>query len=425
MLELIKKFIIDLRGRALSPPKKFFLRILEFVYLWYDEVIRDRCPQRAASLTYTTLLAIFPMIAVMALFIPAFFGGTQEMEREVMGYVERIILPDAGQEIEGSIRGYFEMFRKNSRTVGVLGIVGLMVSALLLFSTVEKAFNEIWRVKRHRSLVSLFSRFTTVLIFVPLLIGASIILTAELTKQVEIVGRFLSLVVPYLITCVALTLAFFIMPNTKIRFLYAFIGGFFAGLLWEMAKVAFGSYVSSPKITLMYKSLGAIPIFLVWTYFTWLIVLLGCELSYLLQNYLQLKYEAFRKIPHTTFDSKLIFLVFMIIADHFYKGKGGVNQSFLLKKVPVKYEEMDGVIKILKNGGFVAETDDEHLIPNRPLEKIKPGEILNLGCKADTLFIRGTEGDSSTISAVEHLQKFIVSWSEDKTLRDFFIVSEK
>lgn len=414
-----------MEGQVLSPPKRIFLSILKFIYLWYDEVVRDRCLQRSSSLTYTTLLAIFPMVAVMALFIPAFFGGTVEMEREVIGYVERIILPDAGQEIEEGIRGYFEIFRKNSRTVGVIGILGLMLSALLLFSTVEKAFNEIWRVKRHRSLVSMFSRFTTVLILVPILIGASIILTAELTKQVEIVGRFFSLVVPYLITCIALTLAFFILPNTRVKFLYAFIGGFFAGLLWEMAKVAFGTYVSSPKIALMYKSLGAIPIFLIWTYFTWLIVLLGCELSYLTQNYLQLKYEAFQKTTHTIYDSKLIFLVFMIIANNYYQGKGGINQSFLLKKVPVKFEEMEELIKILKNGGFIVETDDELLIPKRPLEKIKPGDILELGCKAYALFIKGTEGDLPTISAIEDLQKFVQSWSEEKTLRDFFILAER
>ncbi|MBN1899748.1 YihY family inner membrane protein [Candidatus Sumerlaeota bacterium] len=424
MIQQIKKFIIEWEGRALSPPKKILLRVIEFLYLWYDEIIRDHCPQRAASLTYTTLLAIFPVIAVMALFIPAFFGGTAEMEREVMGYVERIILPDAGQEIEGSIRGYFEIFRKNSRAVGVFGIVGLMVSALLLFSTVEKAFNEIWRVRRHRSMVSLFSRFTTVLIFVPLLIGASIILTAEMTKRAEILGRLLTLIVPYMITCLALTLAFYILPNTKVRFLNAFIGGFFAGLLWEMAKVAFGTYVASPKITLMYKSLGAIPIFLVWTYFTWLIVLLGCELSYIIQNYIQLKYEAFKKIPHTIVDSKLIFLVFMVIADRFFKGKGGVTQRLILRKIPVKYEEMEAVIGILKGNGFIAETDDERLIPKLPLEKIKPGDILSLGCKPDDIIIKGSGEDKSPISASEELQNFILSWHDDKTLRDFFNLAD-
>jgi len=420
MLKLLREYLIKWEGKIVTPPKKAIISVLEFIYLWYEEVIRDRCLQRSASLTYTTLLAIFPMIAVMALFVPAFFGGTQEMEKEVIGYVESILLPDAGQDIEGSIRGYFEVFRKNSRTVGLFGILGLMISALLMFSNVEKSFNEIWRSRRHRSVVALFSRFTTILVLVPLLIGASIILTANLTKHVQLVGRLFSLLVPYIITCLALTLAFFILPNTKVKFIYAFIGGFFAGLLWEIAKVAFGYYVSNPKITLIYKSLGAIPIFLIWSYFTWLIVLLGCELSYLLQNYKRLQYETFRKIPHTVLDSKLVFLVFFVIAEQYQKEKGGTSFSHLLKKVTIKYEELENLIDLLKEKGVITETENGLFIPSRPLDKLKPMDLLHLGCKVDNLYLKESEDDIPTCLTLEQLQKFVVSWSEGKSIRDLF-----
>jgi membrane protein len=420
-----RKWIMIFQQKKLSQPAKSGVVLMEFAYMLNDEVQKDRCLQRATSLTYTTLLAIFPMIAVMALFIPVFFGGAQEMETQIVGYVEGIILPDAGQEIEQSIHGYFEIFRKNSKAVGIFGILGLMISALLLFTNVEKSFNEIWGSRRRRSLVSLFSRFTTMLVFVPILIGASIFLTAEMRRHVAVMGHLFSLVVPYLITCMALTLAFYILPNTNVRFFNAFIGGVSAGLLWEMAKVAFGFYVANPKITLIYKSLGAIPIFLIWTYFTWLIVLVGCEFSFLLQNYKRIKMDTFRKDPHTVVDSKLVFLVFMVIADRYQKGLGGANFPLLMNKVLVTTEEMEQVISLLKNAGVILETEKELFIPSRPLETFRPAEILAIGCKVNTMFVKENELDEPTSRAVEEIQRFLVEWSVDKTLRDLFLKNLK
>ncbi len=418
---LWRKWIMILQGKKPSLPGRIGLGFLEFSYMLNDEVQKDRCLQRATSLTYTTLLAIFPMVAVMALFIPAFFGGRQEMEIQIVGYVESKILPDAGPEIEQSLQSYFEVFRKNSKAVGIFGILGLMISALLLFTNVEKSFNEIWGSRHRRSLVALFARFTTMLVFVPILIGGSILLTAEMPRYVGVVGHLFSLIVPYLITCIALTLAFYILPNTNVRFFYAFIGGVSAGLLWEIAKVAFGFYVANQKIALIYKSLGAIPIFLIWTYFTWLIVLLGCELSFLLQNYKRIKLDAFRKDPHTVLDSKLIFLVFMVIAEQYQKGLGGTKYSFLLNKVLITTGEMEQVITLLKNAGVILETEKELFVPARPLESYKPSEILVIGSNASRMYVKESERDEPVSRAVEEVQRFLSGWPEEKTVRDFFL----
>ena len=421
----LRKFVSNHNLGELSSPHRIFMRILEFFYLWYREVKKDHSIQRAASLTYTTILAIFPMVAVMALFIPAFFGGPEQMESDVIEYVQSILLPDAGDEIEKSISQYFSTFRENSKAVGVFGVLGLMLSAMLLFSNMEKSFNEIWRARRHRSLVAVLSRFTTVLIFVPILIGFSIVLTPQLTKRVEMLGRLYSLALPYLMTCLALTLAFFILPNTRVRFFYAFIGGFVAGLVWEVAKVAFGYYMASPKIELIYKSLGAIPIFLIWIFFTWLIVLLGCELSYLIQNYNHLRFEAFRKIPHTILDAKLIFLVFLVIADDFRKGKGGVDFSQLLGRIPIKTEEMEVLMKRLQKAGLITETADGLFIPTKPLDNLKPSDILKLGCRADRLLFREERTNLPLVKTIQHLQESVLEWEQNKTIRDILTPPEK
>jgi len=414
----MRDFIVNEEGKILPRPVKWAQRGIEFLYLWYREVTRDLCLQRAATLTYTTLLAIFPLLAVISLFVPIFFGGVEKMETRVVEFVEGILIPQSGMDIQASIRGYFEVFRRNSTAVGVFGIVGLMLSAMLLFSNVEKAFNEIWQARRHRRIVSIFSRFTTILVCVPLLIGASIILTAEMTRRLFIVGRLMSLIIPYLVTCMAMTLAFFILPNTRVKFTYALIGGVCAGVFWEIAKVGLGYYVLNPHLTILSKSLGTIPIFLIWTYFTWLIVLLGCELAFLLQNYARLRVEAFRKKSCTIMDSRLVFMVLMVIADNFQRGNGGADFYRLLRRVPIRAMEMDHILRVLLKAGIVSETTEGLFIPARPLDKTKPSEILAAGCRPAELLFKESKSDEAIIHTMEDLQEMLAHWAKDKSIKD-------
>ncbi|MCX7001626.1 MAG: YihY family inner membrane protein [Candidatus Sumerlaeota bacterium] len=388
----IRDFIVNEEGKILPRPVKWAQRGIEFLYLWYREVTRDLCLQRAATLTYTTLLAIFPLLAIISLFVPIFFGGVEKME----------------------------VFRRNSTAVGVFGIVGLMLSAMLLFSNVEKAFNEIWQARRHRRIVSIFSRFTTILVCVPLLIGASIILTAEMTRRLFIVGRLMSLIIPYFITCMAMTLAFFILPNTRVKFTYALIGGVCAGVFWEIAKVGLGYYVLNPHLTILGKSLGTIPIFLIWTYFTWLIVLLGCELAFLLQNYARLRVEAFRKKSCTIMDSRLVFMVFMVIADNFQRGNGGADFHRLLRRVSIRAVEMDHILRVLLRAGLVSETTEGLFIPTYPLDKTKPSEILAAGCRPAELLFKESKSDEAIIHTMEDLQEMLAHWAKEKSVKDIF-----
>jgi len=413
-----QSFFFEYDKKPLPKPVRWIFKTAEFFYLWHKEVTRDFCLQKAASLTYTTLLAIFPLIAVLSLFVPIMLGGVGNMEDKVVEFVESRIIPQAGQDIESNIRGYFEVFRRNATAVGLFGVAGLMISAMLLFSNVEKSFNEIWQARRHRNIVAIFSRFTAILVCAPILIGASIFLSAEMSRRVFFLGRMFTLLVPYLMSCMALTLAYFILPNTKVKIKYALIGGVAAGLIWELAKVGFGYYVANPKITVLYKSAGAVPIFLIWTYFTWLIVFLGCEMSFLLQNYERLRRESFQRRAYTTMDSRLIFLVYMIIGDFFQRGGGGVNFFWLLRRMPIRASEMEKVLKLLVNAGFVAETVDGQFIPTKPLDKTKPADILSLGCKPEDLLFKESENDVSIVNALKNIEETYFRWLADKTVED-------
>ncbi len=407
-----RKIVAEIEEHTLSRPRRALLKTGEFLYLWRSEIIRDRVMQQAASLTYTTILGIFPLMALLAFFVTVFFGGMQKTESEILQFIEKIILPSAGQDIESSIHGYFEAFRRNSAALGIFGVVGLMVTALFLFSNVEKAFNQIWQARRHRPMTAIFSRLTTTLICVPILIFASIVLTAEIKSNI------LSLAVPYLLTCFALILAYYVLPNTRVKLSSAVIGGVVASLCWEIAKILFRAYVSNSRMKVIFKSIGAIPVFLVWSYFTWLVVLLGSELAFLVQNYRRLRKETFRKVPYTTMDASLLFLVFLVVVDYFVEGRGGAGFDQILNRVPITADEMEKALKILKQGGMISESSDGRFLPSRPLDTMRPSDILQLGCRAHNLLQGDTPSGQGIVRVMEDLHDSLIKWSTARTVKD-------
>lgn len=414
----IKNFLAEVEDKTLTTPRKIALRVGKFLYLWRREIARDQLLQKAGSLTYTTILAIFPLMAILAFFIPVIFKGAKDIETRIMGYLEQIIMPSAGQDIQQTIHSYFESFRENSTTLGIFGTLGLLIAAVLLFSSVEKSFNQIWRARKHRNMVVVFSRFTAVLVIVPFMIAGSIVLTAELKQRVEIVGRLFTYLVPYLLTVTAITMGYFVMPNTKVKFFYAFIGGIVAGLLWETAKVVFGYYVASPKIETLYKSIGAIPIFLIWTYYTWLIVLTGAEFTFVLQNFNRLKRETFRRDSFNIYDSNLLFSIYLTIAEHFYERESGIDLMALQRRIPMTIGQMEKAISILKNGRAVEETEKGLFIPARPLDKTHPFDILKLGSCPQNFFNLEDKDTEVVSNVLKNLEERTIEWSRERTIED-------
>lgn len=415
-----KDILRRIENSGLKGSKQPLISALSFSHIWIHELGTDKCLQRAASLTYTTILAIFPLIAVIALFVPVLFGGVGKIEGEAINFLGKILVPNAGDEMQAEIKKYFDIFKQNSAAVGIFGILGIMLSAVALLSNIEKAFNEIWRVYATRAWMRVFSNFTTILVCVPILIGGSIMLSSQLNKIINIAGELTALLVPYVITCMAFTLAFYILPNTRVKFKYAIISGTVAGLLWEAAKMAFRYYVANPNIAILVKSLGAIPIFLIWIYFSWFIVLLGCEMAYVTQNYAGLYREYFKIEKYRVMDSKLIFVIFMIIAENFQQNKGGIHFSDILKKITVRVEELKHAIDSIKKSGLIEETDKGKFIPARPLENIKVQEVLTLGCDPNELFFKEEEIGSVTGDLSVKIQDFFMTWNSDKFIRDFF-----
>lgn len=243
--------------------------------------IADRCMQVASSLTLTTLLALVPVVTVALTVASAFpvFGSLLE---HLHKFVVKNMLP---RSID-AIMTYTQQFSANAAHLTAVGVVFLGVTALLLMFTIEGEFNVIWRVSRPRPLLRRVLVYSTVLTIGPLFIGASLSVTSYLislslglVNEVPGMRSALFRFVPLVLTSAAFALLYFTLPKCPVLKRDALTGGIAAGAGFEVMKHGFGFYVTQfPTYTVIYGAFAAVPIFLLWIYLSWLIVIGGAVL---------------------------------------------------------------------------------------------------------------------------------------------------
>lgn len=249
----------------------------------------DRGPQVASELSYTTLLSIVPLMAVVFGLMAAYpiFG---DMREQLQGFVFDNFVPAAGQVIQRNLL----TFADNATRISGVGAVFLFVTALLMMATIDRSFNAIWQVTDKRNLWSNFTVYWAVLTLVPLLLGASVLVSAELqalpwypdaAKTIEQSPFKISLM-PFLGSTMAFFLLYMVVPNRRVPIHHALSGALVAALLFEVAKRGFHLYISSfHTYTLIYGTLATLPIFLVWLFVSWVVALLGAEFTRALSTY--------------------------------------------------------------------------------------------------------------------------------------------
>ncbi|MCQ4311976.1 virulence factor BrkB family protein [Stutzerimonas sp. VN223-3] len=254
---------------------------MEFGRFLVQRFLADRGPHSAAALTYTTLFAVVPMMTVtfaMLSAIPAFQGVGEQIQM----YIFSNFIPSTG----ATIQQYLVAFTDQARQLTWFGVGFLMATALMMLLTIEKAFNVIWRVRQPRRGMSSFLLYWAILSLGPLLLGAGFAMSTYITSLSLISGphallgvRTVLKAMPLVLSIAAFTLIYAAVPNTRVPLRHAFVGGVFTAVLFEAAKQLFGLYVSYfPSYQLIYGAFAAVPLFLLWVYLSWMIVLFGAEL---------------------------------------------------------------------------------------------------------------------------------------------------
>jgi len=257
-----------------------FLNFMRFIAMRFHQ---DRCIQIAASLTFTTLLSLVPLITIaVAMF--SVFPVFEDFSSQIKVYLINNLMPDMAGKI---ITQYMRQFTESAMRLTAVGIALLAVTAMLMMLTIDHAFNTIWRVSRPRPLLKRLVIYWAVLTLAPLLIGASLSLTSWLVglsmgyaKQIPIFGVGALKILPVLFTTLAFAMLFELVPNRHVPRTHALIGAVAAAIVFESMNRVFGYYISHfPTYKLVYGAFASVPVFLMWIYLSWLTTLLGAVIT--------------------------------------------------------------------------------------------------------------------------------------------------
>ncbi len=334
---------------------------------------RDRCLRVAASLSYTTLLALVPL-ATIGFAILSAFPVFEDVVTELQVIIFENLVPSSGFEMHEQFIGFME----NAGKASAAGIGALAVTALLLFNTMEAAFNAIWRQQRPRPLAARLLIYWALLTMTPLLMGTSVALSSyifTLTRMLDIEaftgagGRLLRLA-PFVLLTMSFAVFYVILPARRVRWRHAILGAAVAALLFEGLKKGFGFYVASfPSYQAIYGALAALPFFLVWMYMAWSAVLFGAEVAASAPEWRAVKAVARGEASHS---ARRLGVALDMLAALAAASRGGARLARDdLPDAPGDAARPAGsVTAALADAGYLVRADDDGWVLARDLETV-------------------------------------------------------
>lgn len=250
-------------------------------FLWH-RFVEDRCFESAGALAYATLFAVVPLAAVV-FGVVSMFPLYEALIDELTGFIFRHFVPSAAENVADFLRES----SANARGLPGIGAITLLVTALLTLASIEDTFNRIWRVSAPRRALSRVLIYWSALTLLPLLAVASLAVSSYVTSVPFIasdgegmgVGHGLLRGLPLLLEISAFTLAYRLIPNRTVATRHALLAGLLATALFEAAKTGFAIYLTRANYQALYGAVAVIPIFLIWIYVSWVVVLLGASFA--------------------------------------------------------------------------------------------------------------------------------------------------
>ncbi len=270
-----------------------------FLAALWQQFDAAQCPRRAAALTYYSLFAVVPLLTLIYVSlagVPALAALNQQIETLIFDH----LMPGSALEV----RDHLQQFAQQARKLTGIGILFLLVTALALMQEIESAFNSIWQVHRRRSgLISVLA-YWSVLSLGPLLVGVAFVISTYVTSlQLRLgtplrdAGHLLLVVLPFLLTSAALTLAFSAIPNCRVALRHSLPAAVVAAIAFESCKQLFASVVANSNYQLIYGAFAALPLLLLWIFLCWIIVLGGAVLSRTLATFSRERTSTLPELP--------------------------------------------------------------------------------------------------------------------------------
>lgn len=348
---------------------------MQFVAARFNQ---DRCMQIAASLTFTTLLSLVPLIAI-ALAMFSVFPVFEDFSTQIKGYLLSNLMPEMSGKI---ITQYMQQFAESATRLTAVGIAFLTITAMSMMLTIDHAFNIIWRVTRSRPLIKRLVVYWAVLTLAPLLVGASLSLTSWLVglsmgyaKHIPVFGVSVLKVLPLIFTTLAFAMLFRLVPNRYVPHSHALIGALVAAFVFESMNRVFGYYISHfPTYKLVYGAFASVPIFLMWIYLSWLAILIGAVIAASLSHW-RTPPATQSLLPATQLLDAL--RVLQVMANSFQLGKVSTFPE-ISKSLHLSYDALESILEKLVKADMVRKAEGHGWLLMRDVDNIRASELLRL-----------------------------------------------
>lgn len=274
--------------------EKYLTKLPFYDKTWFQFVLfvirrfeADRCREQAGSLTYTTLFAVVPMLTVFLVIISS-IKALEPARQQLQQLIYSNFLPKTTIAFDKA----FNAFTDKSSNLTIIGILFLFVTTVMMLTSIETVFNRIWRVRETRGGIVGFMRYWTIISLGPILLGSAFVISSAVASLTvlsdnfvgyEVNGKFIFWCISFALTVLGFFILNWTIPNRRVPIKAALIAGVFSAIVFELLKNLFGYIMSNfTSYEIVYGAFAAVPIFLLWIFLSWNIVLLGVEISYAL-----------------------------------------------------------------------------------------------------------------------------------------------
>lgn len=379
-----------------------------------SKFMKDGCLLKAQALAYTTLFSVVP-VSVVSFSLLSQFKAFAKWEDAIRNFLFQNLLPTSSQRLEG----YIAQFTEKATALGIFGLIGSIITAVFLLDTIERTFNEIWSLRRRRPFIPRFISFWSFLTLVPLLLGASIYTSSVFSRYVRIeniywLSKIFWLLLPYTFAVLAFFSAYRFLPYAETSSKASIVAALVMAPLWELSKWSFDWYVTYVvRISRVYGSLGLFPIFLIWLYIVWVIVLYGAEMSYVIQFPKGKKGGGTCAVLH----------VLYTVAKRFRDGLPSLSVTALAEETGLYREDLEAIIEALEKKGWFLSANGGVSLSFSP-DKMPLQEAIKIAGNLSFIKTKAEEDIPNNVKkVVNNLRGKVLKEVESYTLRD--LVEEK
>ncbi len=411
----------------MSRTRRLMARSMRILTQVAKDIWEGQLTLRAMSLVYTTLLSLVPLLAISFSVLKGF-----GVHREIEPFLITFLAPLGDKAEEIALR--FVEFIDNT-SVSVLGYIGfgmLFYAVISLMQKIERAFNFVWRVERDRSFPERVRDYLTLIFVGPTLMVAATGMWATImnTSIVETLagvaplGWLLDLAtraIPIALVIFTFTFVYTFVPNIKVRWRPALVGGVISGLLWNAGGLGFAAFVgNSGNYSAIYSGFATAIFFMIWLYVAWMILLVGCSISFYIQN----PYFASQQsvVLSIRMREKLAFAIAAVIGERYYQGLSPLSVESIADKLDVPAQSVESVLAPMETEQLVIQTQGQGTgyVPARSWESIPVSDLIACIRRHDESLIRRPLGmeNSHASSMWEAFEEGLTSGVAGFTLKD-------